>query len=289
MALDQAVAGSRKIIFCGDGSYTNQAILRGRPAHSVYIGRMRKDAVLHHPPLPKPAGANRRRPGYGELAPTPEQLRQDETVPWQRVEAHAAGRRHSFKIKTLGPVQWRKAGADLRVRVVVIAPLAYRLLREGGNLLYRLPAYLLCTDPELAVEQLLQYYLWRWGIEVNFREEKTLVGAGQAQVRGAASNQHQPAVCVAAYSLLGVAALAARQAGQQLACLRPPRWRARSQRNEDGPGLPSTGELLRLLRYECWAGAIRPGTLSHFVNHSALDPKWQKPPPSLPATLFCAA
>ena len=25
------VAGSRRVIFCGDGSYTNQAILRGKP------------------------------------------------------------------------------------------------------------------------------------------------------------------------------------------------------------------------------------------------------------------
>lgn len=286
--LNKAVAGSRRVIFCGDGSYTNRAILRGMPAESVYIGRLRKDAVLHHPPLPKTAGANGRPRSYGELASTPEQLRQDEPVPWQRVVAYAAGKKHSFKIKTLGPVQWRKAGTDLRVRIVVIAPLGYRL-REGGRVLYRQPAYLLCTDPELAIEQLLQYYLWRWGIEVNFREEKTLIGVGQAQVRSAASNQHQPAVCVAAYSLLWAAALGARQQGQQFACLRPPRWRAQQQDDEDGPKLPSTGELLRLLRYESWAGAIRPGTLSHFVNNSVPDPKWPKPSPSLPATLFCAA
>jgi hypothetical protein len=30
---------------------------------------------------------------------------------------------------------------------------------------------------------LLQYYLWRWGIEVNFREEKALIGIGEVQVR----------------------------------------------------------------------------------------------------------
>lgn len=287
--LDQAVAGSRPVIFCGDGSYTNQAILRGRPAGSVYIGRLRKDAVLHEPPVPRAAGANGRPRSYGELASTPEQLRQDECVPWQRVQAHAAGSRHDFKIKTLGPVQWRKAGTSLQVRIVVIAPLGYRL-RKGAKLLYRQPAYLLCTDAQMPVEDLLQHYLWRWGIEVNFREEKTLIGVGQAQVRGEASNQHQPAVCVAAYSLLWVAALAARQAGQEPECLRPPRWRMRRHdEDETGPRLPGTGELLRLLRYECWAGAIRPGTLSHFNNSGIHDAKWQKPPPSLPATLFCAA
>ena len=193
-----------------------------------------------------------------------------------------------YRIKTLSPVQWRKTGTQEHVRILAIAPLGYRL-RQSGKLLYRQPAYLLCTDPDMPVEKLLQYYLWRWGIEVNFRDEKPLIGVGQAQVRSAASNQHQPAVCVAAYSLLWVAALSARQAGQQIESLRPPSWRKRSGTLNDEQPIPSTGELLRLLRYQSWAAFIRPGTLSHFVNNSHTNPKWQKPSPSLPSTLFCAA
>jgi hypothetical protein len=284
-----AVSGSSKVIFCGDGSYTNQTILRSLPEGSLYIGRLRKDAALHHPPPPAAGRASGRPRSYGAAAPTPEELRQDESVPWQQVQAYAAGRRHSFKIKTLGPVQWRKTGTKLQVRIMVIAPLGYRL-REGGRMLYRQPAYLLCTDADLPVEKLLQYYLWRWGIEVNFREEKSLIGVGQAQVRSAASNQHQPAACVAAYSLLWASALSAWQAGQQHASLRPPRWRVKTSRAaEDENALPSTGQLLRLLRYESWAGAMRPGTLYHFVNQGPRDTKWQKPSPSLAATMFCAA
>lgn len=38
--------------------------------------------------------------------------------------------------------------------------------------------------------------LWRWGIEVNFRDEKTLLGTGEAQVRTAAFNRIQAAVTV---------------------------------------------------------------------------------------------
>jgi len=138
---------------------------------------------------------------YGIQAPTPDQLRQDESVPWQQVVAFAAGKRHEFRIKTIGPVLWRKAGADLPLRVVVIAPLDYRL-RKGSRMLYRQPAYLICTDPELPREKLLQYYLWRRGVEVNFREEKTLIGTAE-------SNLHLPAVTVAAYALLWTAALQA--------------------------------------------------------------------------------
>jgi hypothetical protein len=41
--------------------------------------------------------------------------------------------------------------------LVVIAPLGYRL-RKGHRMLYRKPAYLLCTDPDLDLALLLQAY-----------------------------------------------------------------------------------------------------------------------------------
>lgn len=294
--LRDSCPASRQIIYSGDGSYTNAAVLRGLPKGSAYLGRMRKDAVLHKLPQDKPKGSNGRRPSYGPLAPTPEQLRQDESVPWQQVEAFAAGRRHSFRIKTLGPVLWRKAGAALPVRVVVIAPLAYRL-RKGSRMLYRQPAFLLCTQPELPIEELLQYYLWRWGIEVNFREEKTLIGTGQAQVRGEASNQHLPAMTVAAYAMLWTAALQLHKRHgldqEPMAALQPPRWRARRCPDNNAAELPSTGDLLRRLRYETWAGALRPGSLYHFVTQARPRKTCQKPPTtpvaSLPGVLFAAA
>lgn len=261
--LREETPAARHLIITGDGSYTNKTVLRGKPGGSTYIGRGRKDMVLHH--LPETvAGANGRPRRYGIQAPTPDQLRQDESVPWQTVEAFAAGKRHEFRIKTIGPVLWRKAGADLPVRVVVIAPLGYRL-RKGSRMLYRQPAYLICTDPELPLEKLVQYYLWRWGVEVNFREEKTLIGTGEAQVRTAESNQHLPAITVAAYALLWTVALQVLAAGTTFRGLRPPKWRR--DRSSEGK-LPSTGDLLRLLRYEIWAGVLRPGTFYHFVTDS---------------------
>ena len=120
--LRQQVPLQRHIIFNGDGSYTNATVLKGLPAGCTYLGRMRKDAVLHLLPEPKAPSATGRRPNYGEFAPTPEALRQDEDTPWQRVHAFAAGKQHEFRIKTLGPVLWRKAGACLPLRIIVIVP-----------------------------------------------------------------------------------------------------------------------------------------------------------------------
>ena len=65
----------------------------------------------------------------------------------------------------------------------------------------REPACLICTDPEIPLQELLQVYRWRWDIEVNFRDEKTILGVGQARVRSEASNQNAPALAVAAYAM----------------------------------------------------------------------------------------
>lgn len=283
-ALRNAMPAGRHLVIAGDGSYTNRTVMRGLPADCSYIGRARKDCDLHYLPATA-AGTNGRPRSYGEPAPTPESLRQDDSVPWQTVKAFAAGKQHDFRIKTLGPVLWKKSGADMPLRLVVIAPLGYRL-KQGGRVLYRQPAYLLCTDPGLPLEELLQYYLWRWGIEVNFREEKTLIGTGDAHVRTSASNRHLPAVTVAAYALLWTTALDTMVDGEQLSTLEPPKWRGTSDR---AGGVPSTGELLRQLRYESWSGFLRPGTLRHFASRTATNASASKPGPDLPATLFAAA
>lgn len=282
-ALRQDLPAARKLVVCGDGSYTNADILKNLPQGSTYIGRIRKDAVLHALPGPrKPTG----RPAlYGPQLPTPEQLRCDESVPWQTIEGFAAGKRHSFKVKSLEcPALWRKSGGALPLRLMVIAPVSYRL-RAGARLLYRQPAYLICTDPDLPLHQMLQYYLWRWGIEVNFRDEKTLLGAGDAHVRLPASTDKQPALVVAAYSLLWLAALQLRAQGHSPAHLKPPKWR----RPKDDTAVPCTNDLLRALRYELWAGQLNAHSFSHFASAAPPDTNQQKPTPSLANALFTAA
>jgi len=284
-AVRKKCPAERVVIFCGDGSYTNTAVIKNLPAQSTYIGRIRKDAKLYEIPVAQPAKASGRPRCYGPEVETPEKLRTDDSIPWQSVRAFAAGKQHDFRVKTLGPVRWRKSGTEQALRVVVIAPLGYRL-RKGGKLLYRAPAFLICTDPALPLEKLVQSYLWRWGIEVNFREEKTLVGAGDAQVRTPASNRHLPAVLVASYAFLCLAALRMHKARTLPQTMARPKWR---KGHESGESLPSCGDLLRTLRAEIWSRALSPSSLSDFAHMSLVNAKSQKPSPSLPSMLFCAA
>lgn len=198
--LDSSSRPEATLLVAVDGSYTNGQILKNLPPKTHLIGRVRKDAVLHDLPPARTSEAGRPR-SYGERSTTPEQIRQDESIPWTSVNVFAAGKEHACDIKDVGPFLWRKSGSSLSLRLIVIRPLAYRR-NATGKILYRDPAYLLTTDLTSAAEQLVQAYFWRWDIEVNHRDEKQLIGVGHAQVRAAQSAERAPAFAVLCYSLL---------------------------------------------------------------------------------------
>jgi len=250
--LDEQHHAAHRVLIAGvDGGYTNKTVLKGLPQRTTLIGRVRKDAALFYPPDPQdqPAvGAKRR---YGRAAPTPEQLRQDDTAPWQEVTAFAAGQLRTFRVKTLAPVQWKTAGAERPLRLLVIAPVGYRL-RKGSKLLYRQPAYLICTDVNLPLALILQYYIWRWGIEVNHRDEKQIIGVGEAQVRAPRSADRQPAFAVASYAALLLAGARAFGVDANSSGWRLPKWQAHQPNQR-----VSTQELIRQFRSEVYAYGIR--------------------------------
>jgi hypothetical protein len=279
--VDAAPRGQqRQIVFTVDGSYTNRTVLRGLPERSILIGRVRKDIKLFALPPTEPAGAGRRR-CYGPPLSTPEELRKDENIPWRIVQAFAAGKLHDFRIKTLGPALWKKAGQLVTLQVLVIAPLGYRL-RQGSPLLYRQPAYLICTDDKLPAPELLQDYLWRWGIEVNHRDEKQILGVGQAQVTSDLSVDRQPAFGVFSYAMLLLAAADAYGADAMGGLLPPPKWRTGGS-----PQRLSTQQIIQELRKEVWAHAIGDwDNFDHFVNDAARDTKSQELLASLPSALL---
>lgn len=269
----------RPIHWVSDGRFTNRTLLRQLPADTVLIGRVRKDTKLYAPCAAHP-GKNGRPRRYGQTLPTPEAFRADEQVPWTKVTAFAAQKRHDFKIKTSGPILARITGVDTRVRVVVIAPLGYRL-RQGGKLLYRQPAYLICTDADVPVEDILQEYLWRWDIEVNFRDEKCLLGVSQAQVREPEAARRQPAGVVAAYALLLLAAHRAYGPDGRPPAVPLAKWRRRQP-----PRRATTGLLINQLRLELWSRCLRPESLSHFCSPHDPHQKLDKPAHDLASAVF---
>lgn len=254
--LDQQGFYKKQLIISVDGSYTNSEVLKNLPDRVTLIGRIRKDTKLYA--LPDGQSAIGRKRVYGNRLPTPEQIRQSDQYPWQEVKAWAAGKTHQFKVKVIKVVRWRSAGEKHDLQLVVIKPLGYRLSKKS-KILYRQPAYLICTDHELGIERLLQSYLWRWEIEVNFREEKTLMGCGQAQVRNPESAVNVPAFIAAIYGLLHIASYKSGKTTNYKALPRP-KWYQKPKNKRD-----STGDLINNFRAQLWAKAIGLN-FSSFVN-----------------------
>lgn len=276
--MDQSGSVQRSLVVGVDGRFTNRTFLGVIPQRTVIIGRIRKDALLHALPEQQPTRGRRRK--YGKVLPTPEQLLRDETLPWEEVQAFAMGKDHRFQVKWIGPVVMRLDRAARPVQVMVIKPLGYRL-KKGGKLLYRKPAFLICTDPKMSREAFLQDFLWRWDIEVNFRDEKTILGVGQAQVRTKSSNQNAPALGVSAYALLLLASV---KAYGKTGCpdrLQEAKWYRRKDSER-----PSTRELINQLRRELWQEAINPAHFSDFMSRRAPDQNPDKCPVPLASTVF---
>jgi hypothetical protein len=250
--LDQDGYLDKQLVISVDGSYTNEAVLKKLPARTALIGRIRKDSSLYLAPE-SPARGKGRKKVYGESLPTPEQIRQSGDYPWVSVKAWAAGKVHDFDLKVISIVRWRKAG-NRDLKLVIVRPVSYRKTAKS-KLLYREPAYLICSDPEMDLTTLLQAYLWRWEIEVNFKDQKTILGCGQAQVRNKDACQKVPAFLTAVYSMLLIASTIAQK--QELP---RPKWYKSTKSIRT-----TTGDLINQFRAITWAHASKIN-FSDFVN-----------------------
>lgn len=269
--LDAHPGGSaRRLLVCVDATFTCRAVFRQLPERTTLIGRIRKDASFHALPTAEEENHGRgRQRCYGQRLPTPEQYRQDASIPWQSVRACAAGNTYDFEVKTIAPLRWKTAGGDRQLLLLIIRPVAYRL-KQGAELNYRKPAYLICTDPSLPAEQILQAYLWRWEIEVNFRDEKTLLGFGEPQVRKESSVRTTATFFVFTYALL---LLALQQCHLAHTPLPPPRWQGRKPKRPQQR--ISTPQAISMLRACLWASALGIANKNGFA---VVNPTTTKPP-----------
>ncbi len=234
--LDEEGAGGRDLLAVMDGSFCNRTMFRGELRRVHLLARCRKDARLCFPAL------ERGRRKYEARIFTPEQVRTDPLIPWKRARIHYSGKRRWIRYKAVHTVLWRRGAATRPLRLIVIAPQPYNLSKHSRTN-YREPAYLLTTDRSTSPRALIQHYFDRWQIEVNHRDEKSLIGVGQAQVRSPLSVPRQPAFAVASYSMMWLAALKTFGTTRTDQFPPLPKWRKKNSNY-------STLDLLSLLRKE---------------------------------------
>ena len=234
--LDLAGGAKKILVLANDASFCNRTCFRAPRDRTELISRTRKDAVLCRR---APEGGLR---FYDTEKFTPEQVRQDEAVPWKETKIFYGGKRRKVRYKEVAAVYWQGGARRCPLRLLVVAPTPYRK-RKSNKMYYRLPAFLLTTDLKNSAKQLLQIYFDRWQIEVNHRDEKDTLGVGQAQLWNVKAVPRQPVLAVAAYSAMLLASLIAFGAERGAAYEPLPKWRKRAYR-------PSCLDLVTLLRKE---------------------------------------
>ena len=259
--LDLQGAKHRELVISVDGSYTNETVLKSLADRVTLIGRIRKDAKFYTLPDEQPAKG--RKKVYGDRFLTPDQTRKSDDIPWQAVNAWSAGKTHEFNVKVIKNLRWRAAGKNHTLQLVVIRPLAYRLTKNS-KLLYRQPAYLICTDNKMTVEKLLQAYLWRWEIEVNFRDEKTILGCGEAQVRNPESVKNIPAFITALYAFMLLATHRNHKKRHKAILPRPKWYPAKPEQRV------TTSEIINLFRVHIWGNLVN-SDFSGFMKNEHLN------------------
>jgi DDE superfamily endonuclease len=239
--LDRQPGGRQRwLIDVVDGGYSNRTFFQGLPERTDAVARVRKDAKFRACLPPDQRRGARK---YGPALPTPLQYLQDPNLPWQSTEVFVAGKIRPLHYKELPLLCWPKVTQARPLRLILIQAAGYRL-RQGSKLLYREPAFLITTDLTTPATELIAAYLARWEVEVNFRDEKTLLGVGQAQVRHPNSVERAPALLVAAYAMLLWTNIQVFGDRRTRAFENLPAWR------NTEPARPSTRDLIRLLQHQ---------------------------------------
>lgn len=230
----QKAGANQKIIFVGDGSFCDKTVFSLNLENVFILTRCRKDNKLCF----QDKQNNRR--FYSKENFTPKDINQNQDIQWKKATPIMGGVKREIRYKEIKEVLWQKGSGKKELRLIVISRYPYRTTKKGKQL-YRQEAYLLTDNLDIQVEKLIQMYIDRWEIEVNHRDEKTILGIGQAQVRNLNSVLKQPTQIASIYSMLLLISIECFENYRGSYFIPLPKWRKQARR-------PSCNDLLNFLR-----------------------------------------
>ena len=160
----------RPLVLVGDNSYAVLDLLhccQAMPEPVTLIARLRLDAALYAPAPPRQPGQNGRPPLKGARQPPLKALLDQPQATWASATvAWYDGTNRTVELTSQTAVWYRSGKTPVLIHWV--------LIRDPQGAFA--PQALLCTDPASAPNQILQWFLLRWQLEVTFQEVRTHLG-----------------------------------------------------------------------------------------------------------------
>lgn len=161
---------NRALVVVSDSNYAALELLaacQGLPRPVTIITRLRLDAALYDPAPPRNDHQVGRPRKKGERQPTLEVRLTDPATQWSDVLVHWYDRSmRSVRLASATAVWYHGGLPPVTIRWVLITDPtgAFR------------PQALLSTDPNLTAEQILEWFVLRWQLEVTFEEARAHLG-----------------------------------------------------------------------------------------------------------------
>jgi len=228
---------TRTLVLVADGAFAALdllARLASRPRPVICITRLRLDARLFRPAPPRKKGAKGRPRLVGTRLPSLQQVLANPRTVWQRLKICHWYSETKRQVKiTSGTAVWYHGGLPpLPIRWVLVCD-------PKGKFETRA---LLCTDLNQTPQQILEWFLWRWQVEVTFAEVRAHLGVEtQRQWSDLAIARTTP-VLLGLFSI--VTLLAHRLARCGTLPVQQSAWYAKSQ--------PTFSDAIALVRKRLW-------------------------------------
>jgi DDE superfamily endonuclease len=163
----------RSFALVGDGAYACKELLLGLPERVTFVGRMRGDACVYDPRVPR-AKKGKRGPKAkkGPRLPQPREAAKKADRKrartgdwlWREVSACVYGKERQLQAVSYQAV-WPRVLGLRPIQVVVVRDPAGQM----GDI------YLFTTDLQASVAWVITQFAWRWAIEVLFRASKQVL------------------------------------------------------------------------------------------------------------------
>jgi hypothetical protein len=231
----------RQIVAVADSTYASLKLLdrcRGLSKPITFITRLRLDAALYEPALPRRPGQMGRPRLKGERLPNLSVVAEDSSTAWRSITVadYWYGKAERTLETTSATAVWYSTGLPA-------VPIRWVLVRDPqGEFATQA---LLCTDLGAKPEQILGWFALRWQMETTFQEARRHLGVEtQRQWSELAIRRTTPAL-LGLFSL--VTLFAHQRMAQSMETVRRAAWYRKPS--------PTFSDALALVRKELWAHA----------------------------------